>query len=513
MNIMRWCKTALLLSLLWQIMSVPLRAELVNPKLNLKYPTLITAIYQQHPDNFFWGEPALRDEFEKQISLIVFADISDDLFYSYQALKNAKEQKNWLLYERLASDLLLFYLSYHEQIPDKVTYWLFGERIKNSLKAPSKESIDAFFNTGSPQIRLRYLQRLSPISAQQSQLYQNILKLKNKPVQIFDAVKLTEFAKIGDSLAQKKVLLSRLEISGELSSQEKQQIELENHQGYSQKLGEIIRSFQIRHGLEPDGIIGKNTLYWLNISRQERVRLMALNILRQQLWTMDNTRKVIINIPDYTMEYWEEDQKIFESKVIVGQTKRKTPLFSAQLNAIVFNPRWNVPTIIMREDILPKVLLDINYLSRHSYEIIENYQSQKVIDAETINWKLITVHNFPYRLRQKSGENNALGLYKFNTPNNNSIYLHDTPAKNLFEKQDRAFSSGCIRVQKAEQFALFLMDKSGYPLERYNIHHNVPETSSVSLKKKITVYSVYRTVWVDQFGFTQFRNDIYHYDK
>ncbi|PKH03814.1 murein L,D-transpeptidase [Psychromonas sp. MB-3u-54] len=509
MNIRHWWKTALLLSLLWQIVSVPARAELVN----LKYPTLITALYQQHPDKNFWAAPALRDEFEKQISLIVLADISDDLFSPYRALKKASEQKDWQQYELLASDLLLFYLSYHQQLPDKVTSWLFAGRIKNRLKAPSKESIDAFFNADSAQIRLHYLQRLSPISAQQSQLYQSLLKLKNTPEQNLETVKLTEFAKIGDPLTQKQVLLSRLEMSGELSLQEKQQIELENHEWYSPELGRIIRLFQIRHGLKPDGIIGKNTRYWLNISRQERLRLMALNILRQQLWTMDNSRKIVVNIPDYKMEYWEGDQKIFESKVIVGQTRRKTPLFSARLDAIIFNPSWNVPVSIMRADILPSVLLNINYLNQHGYEIIENYQSKKAIEANTINWKPMTANNFPYRLRQKSGENNALGLYKFNTPNKNAIYLHDTPAKYLFEKQHRAFSSGCIRIQKAEKFAQLLMDKSGYSLEYYKNHHNVPETSTVTLKKKITVYSIYKTVWVDQFGSTQFRNDIYRYDK
>ncbi|MFT6349506.1 MAG: murein L,D-transpeptidase YcbB/YkuD [Psychromonas sp.] len=513
MNIRHWWKTALLLYLLSQIVSMPLRAELVNLTLNLRYPTLITALYQQHPDKNFWAAPALREEFEKQISLIVLADISDDLFAPYQALKKVSEQQDWQQYELLASDLLLFYLSYHQQIPEKVTSWLFAGRIKNRLKAPSKKSIDAFFNADSTQIRLQYLQRLSPISAQQSLLYQNILKLKNTPEQNFDPVKLTEFSKIGDPLTQKQVLLSRLEISDQLSPQEKQQIELENHQGYSPELGEIIRSFQIRHGLKPDGIIGKKTQYWLNISRQERLRLMALNILRQQLWTMDNSRKIVVNIPDYKMEYWEDNQKIFESKVIVGQTRRKTPFFSARLDAIIFNPSWYVPVSIMRADILPSVLLNTNYLNQHGYEIIENYRSKKAIDANTINWKPMTANNFPYRLRQKSGKNNALGLYKFNTPNKNAIYLHDTPAKNLFEKQHRAFSSGCIRIQKAEQLAQLLMDKSGYSLEYYKNNHILPETSTVTLKKKITVYSIYKTVWVDQFGSTQFRNDIYRYDK
>ncbi|MFT6140375.1 MAG: murein L,D-transpeptidase YcbB/YkuD, partial [Psychromonas sp.] len=185
MNIRHWWKTALLLYLLSQIVSMPLRAEPVNLTLNLRYPTLITALYQQHPDKNFWAAPALREEFEKQISLIVLADISDDLFAPYQALKKVSEQQDWQQYELLASDLLLFYLSYHQQIPEKVTSWLFAGRIKNRLKAPSKKSIDAFFNADSTQIRLQYLQRLSPISAQQSLLYQNILKLKNTPEQNF----------------------------------------------------------------------------------------------------------------------------------------------------------------------------------------------------------------------------------------------------------------------------------------------------------------------------------------
>jgi len=517
MNIRRWWKTVLLLSLLWQIVSVPLRAELINlnqiNKLNLKYPASIEAIYQQHPDKNFWIDPALRNEFEKQISLIVLADISDDLLYTYQRLIKASEEKDWQRYELIASDLLLFYLSYSEQIPAKGDSWFFGGRIKNRLKSPSQRSIDNFFNAYSDQIRLLYLQALSPISTQQAALYNNLLQLKNTPDQYVDAVKFNEFSKIGDRLEQKTILLSRLEIAGELSPTRKHQFELENNQLYSPALGTIIRAFQVRHGLKPDAVIGTNTQYWLNISRQERVHLMALNILRQQLRTMESSNKILVNIPDYKMEYWEEDQKVFESKIIVGQTKRKTPLISANLDTIVFNPSWNVPTRIMREDILPQVLSNPDYLSRHGYQIIESWYSKKEISADQIDWKSITVNNFPYRLQQKSGRSNALGLYKFNTPNKDAIYLHDTPAKYLFEKQDRAFSSGCIRIQKAEKFAQLLIDKSGYSFRDYEKHRYSTETSMLSLRKNIKVYIIYETVWVDQFGSTQFRNDVYQYDK
>ncbi|MFT6925511.1 MAG: murein L,D-transpeptidase YcbB/YkuD [Psychromonas sp.] len=516
MNLLRWWKTALLLSLLWQIVTVPLRADLFNPNqvntFNLKYPSLMAAIYQQHPDKQFWTDSVLRNEFEKQISLIVLANISDGLLHNYQRLIKASANKDWQHYELIASDMLLFYLSYSEQISATGNSWLFGGGIKKT-DAPSQHSIDNFFNAYSAQMRLLYLQALSPISAQQTALYNNLLQLKNTPIQNFTTEKLTEFSKIGDRLEQKNLLLSRLEISGELSSKSKQALELENNQLYSPALGNIIRAFQVRHGLRADAVIGAKTRYWLNISRQERVRLMALNILRQQLSAIETSNKILVNIPNYKMEYWEADQKVFESKIIVGQTKRKTPLFSANLDTIVFNPSWNVPTSIMRKDILPKALSNPDYLTQNRYQIIENWHSKNEISADKIDWASMTVNNFPYKLRQKSGRSNALGLYKFNTPNKNAIYLHDTPARYLFEKQDRAFSSGCIRVQKAQQFAQLLIDKSGYSSRDYELHRDSTETSMLSLKKKIKVYIIYETVWVDKFGSTQFRNDIYQYDK
>jgi murein L,D-transpeptidase YcbB/YkuD len=212
------------------------------------------------------------------------------------------------------------------------------------------------------------------------------------------------------------------------------------------------------------------------------------------------------------MAYWEDGEKRFESKVIVGRKDRKTELFSTRLDSIVFNPTWNVPASIMRKDILPKALVNNDYFSQHHYEILQNWQSKKVISPNQIDWSAITVNNFPYKLRQKSGKKNALGLYKFNTPNEYAIYLHDTPAKYLFENINRAYSSGCIRVQKAVQFMQLLMDKSGYSPQNYAVRQKEQKTSVVALKKIITVYTTYKTAWVDELGVTQFRKDIYSYD-
>ena len=516
MKIRRFWKYFIYFALVWQIGSFQAYASSAQfnkeKSVLLKYPALVNHIYQSHPDTDFWREESLRNEFEKQLVLFVLADVSDDLFYCFQALQEAAKQKDWQRYERLASDSLLFYMSYTEQLASKGISWLFGSGIKNNIGAPSSRSIDAFFNAASNQARLEYLQRLLPTSPQHNRLYKNLFNFYLHAPKNLETPKFTAFAKKGEKLQQKSQLLARLQISGDLSPRMKKYFESEAPELYSEKLQAVIKLFQNRHGLQVDGTIGKNTRYWLNMSPQERLRLMALNTLRLTLWTINKPRVVLVNIPDYTMEYWEKGEKVFESKAIVGRSKRKTPIFTSKLDSIVFNPTWTVPTSIMRADILPKALASNGYFKKHRYEILPDWLSTKVINPEQIEWDKITVDNFPYKLRQKSGEANALGLYKFNTPNKNSIYLHDTPAKYLFNKQSRAYSSGCIRIQKAQQFAKLLMDKSGFSPQEYRKFHEHPETSVVGLKEKITFFTIYQTVWVDEFGFTQFRKDIYNYD-
>ncbi len=212
------------------------------------------------------------------------------------------------------------------------------------------------------------------------------------------------------------------------------------------------------------------------------------------------------------MEYWEVGAKVFDSKVIVGRTDRKTPLFSAKLDSIVFHPQWRVPNSIMRQDLLPEALANRHFITQQGYEIVSDWHSEKVIDPARINWRLLTAENFPYKLRQKPGKKNALGLYKFNTPNRYAIYLHDTPAKHLFKYQKRAYSSGCIRVEKATQFVQLLMDRSGFTYQDYRKYREQQKTAVVNLKRIIPVYTIYQTVWVDHRGVTQFRSDIYNYD-
>jgi len=502
-----------LLCLLWFIPAFS-AAQAYNsaPDPHFKYPALLESIYQNQQGNRFWQEKSLRDEFEKQIALLVAADLNDDLFARYQALQSASERQDWQGYERIASDALLFYIAYTEQINKKGSEWLFAGEIDNYIR-PSKKASDSFFNAYSHQERLHYLQGLLPVSIRQSPLYHAFLSAYLTRHDHGVSAKFSTFAKPGEKLQQKDNLLTRLRISGSLPVEMQEYFEEQAEDLYSEELQEVIKHFQARHGLKADGIIGDNTRYWLNISHNERLRLMALNTLRMQLWPHSEGKIIRVNVPDYSMTYWEAGQKIFASKVIVGRATRKTALFSSQLDSIVFNPSWHVPLTIMREDILPDALTDKDYFKRNRYEIIANWRSKEVIETDTIQWATITADNFPYKLRQKPGKNNALGLYKFNTPNQYAIYLHDTPTKQLFDSQDRAYSSGCIRVQYADKFAQLLMKKSGFSDQDYLNHRQQEDTHVVSLKKKITVQTIYQTVWVDELGFTQFRKDIYGYDK
>jgi murein L,D-transpeptidase YcbB/YkuD len=167
----------------------------------------------------------------------------------------------------------------------------------------------------------------------------------------------------------------------------------------------------------------------------------------------------------------------------------------------------------MREDILPKAFDNKEYLTEHNFEVLPSWLSNSVIPFESIKWEEMTAENFPYKLRQKPGGTNALGKYKFNTPNKNSIYLHDTPLRSLFKKQHRAYSSGCIRVEKASEFAQLLMEESDYTATDYENYNQLPKTNSVGLGQKIAVYTTYQTTWIDDKDIIQFRDDIYKYDE
>jgi len=282
---------------------------------------------------------------------------------------------------------------------------------------------------------------------------------------------------------------------------------------YDETLVAGVKRFQQWQGLDGDGAIGARTRQWLNVSPQMRASLLALNIQRLRLLPDDMHNGIMVNIANYSLIYYNNGNKILSSRVIVGRPDRKTPLMRSALNNVVLNPPWNVPTTLVRKDIIPKVKQDPTYLYKHGYTLLSGWSADaEVIDPSMIDWRMVTASSFPYRLIQAPGVANALGRYKFNMPSSDAIYLHDTPNHNLFQRDIRALSSGCVRVNKASELAGLLLQDAGWNDARISSTLKEGDTRYVPIRHRIPVNLYYLTAWVADDGKPQFRTDIYNYD-
>lgn len=282
---------------------------------------------------------------------------------------------------------------------------------------------------------------------------------------------------------------------------------------YGPTLIEAVKRFQRWQGLEADGAIGPRTREWLNVSPQLRASLLALNIQRLRLLPDDMRNGIMVNIANYSLVYYANGSEILSSRVIVGRPDRKTPLMRSALNNVVLNPPWNVPTSLVRQDIIPKVKRDPAYLYKHGYTLLSGWSNDaEVIDPSMIDWSMVSAATFPYRVRQAPGANNSLGRFKFNMPSSDAIYLHDTPNHNLFQKDIRALSSGCVRVNKASELANLLLQDAGWDNARISTSLEQGDTRYVPIRHRVPVNLFYLTAWVADDGKTQFRTDIYNYD-
>lgn len=266
---------------------------------------------------------------------------------------------------------------------------------------------------------------------------------------------------------------------------------------YTADLEEAVKRFQLRHGLEDDGIIGADFIRALNVSPETRINQMEANMdrmLKDTLQTMHGKR-IVANIPEYKLHVYEDSREVLSMDIVVGKTSNPTVAFNDMMENIVFSPYWNVPPNIVRKEILPAMKKNRRYLANQNMEITGNEDGLPVI-------------------RQKPGPGNALGKVKFLFPNKYNIYFHDTPAKTLFDRSRRAFSHGCIRLSQPFELAKYLLkDQPGWDDESIRRAMNSRSEKWVKLEEKIPVYITYYTSWVDPEGELQFRDDIYGHDK
>ncbi len=302
------------------------------------------------------------------------------------------------------------------------------------------------------------------------------------------------------------------------------------HRQFDTNLEQQVKVFQQLHGLDPDGVVGGKTLETLNVPVESRIDQIMVNMERwrwipKRLVPKSLDQKFIwVNIPEYKLYIYEDPdndpeaerkyKKTMEMKVIVGKQMHSTPIFSDKLEYVVVAPYWNVPNSIVANEIKPAILRNPSYLESQNMEVVTKEKEPKVIDASSIDWENVTEKDFPYMVRQKPGQRNALGTIKFLFPNEFAVYLHDTPAGQLFSQTERGFSHGCVRVERPMNLATYLLqDMPEWNESRINETIEAGEETWITLPKKVQVYLVYFTSWVDEKGNVHFREDIYGHDK
>ncbi len=282
----------------------------------------------------------------------------------------------------------------------------------------------------------------------------------------------------------------------------------------SVQLVKSIKNFQRKNNLIEDGKIGKLTLLALQRTKQDYINQIELNMERWRWYNASHEKQYVwINIPEFAMKVIEDDTLVMLSRVIVGSPNHQTPLLKSIIRYFIIYPYWTVPFSIATKEILPILKRDTSYIRRKNFDVLAK-NNQKV-DASTINWKKYSKTYFPWKLRQAFGETNALGILKFNFENKYGIYMHDTDNHKLFEREMRALSHGCCRLEKFMDFAQFLIrdDSLRYPVEdlKSDLHKEVQKY--VYIKHPILIYINYFTAEVDEWNALHFFMDVYGKDK
>jgi murein L,D-transpeptidase YcbB/YkuD len=310
-------------------------------------------------------------------------------------------------------------------------------------------------------------------------------KLSERYPEPLSTIAIAKTLKPGDSSSALPGIRERLHMYGYLSS-------AGAGNSYTPDIESAVNRYKKSIGLKQDGLITKEVVAALNVPIRKRIEQILVNLERMR-WVPrvpETGDMILVNIPEYTLHYFEEGKKVWDCNVVVGKTMTKTVIFSGNIKHVVFSPYWYVPPSIINKEVKPGMNRNPNYLAAHNME-----------------WNGGNV-------RQKPGPRNSLGLVKFIFPNSNNIYLHDTPSKNLFKEDERAFSHGCVRVGKPRDLAIrILRHQPEWTSEKIDAAMNAGVERFVPVQGTLPVYIGYFTAFVDSDGEINFRKDIYNRDE
>ena len=286
-----------------------------------------------------------------------------------------------------------------------------------------------------------------------------------------------------------------------------------NQRLFDEQLDASVKKFQEYHGLNPDGVFGKRSIEAINVSPKTRLVQVLVNLERMRWNNQDRgTEYVSVNQANFYAYFKSGNKKVWESRVVIGLPSNQTAEFNDTMTHMVVNPTWHVPKSIAVDEYLPLIQKDSNFLVDNEMVLMVR-GTDTIIDSSLIDMQAFTPDNFPFLIKQIPSNINALGMVKFMFPNKFSIYMHDTPMKELFFKDERTFSHGCIRLQEPFEFAYSLLRNQVVdPVNKFQEILKKEEETYINLSRNIPVYITYRTAFFDDFGQVHYRADVYGRD-